>query len=283
MTTIYHALSAKIMSAPDDELVANMNNALMGEKSQSGRELYFNLNLAKASLSNYGHLVVYSCRERCGAWGMFGRNLIPSCIDLVEGVSTAEGDYVPLALMLARFMVERWGYQPPMHTSHGTLDITRASDLVQMWRQREVQLLNDITQRVKDSKGAKSDVWGQCTSDCLRLVECASLRMACEVMLKQGKELMVQLVSWLHISETPGETVSMLNADILTPKHLKMIPELIEKYGEKLFQEMETIIDSWGEGVSAMVGLTPIGMDDLGTSSYDVFLNGPNGALKSKL
>jgi acyl-CoA oxidase len=229
--------------------------------------------VAKALGSWTAQHIVLTCRERCGAQGMFSHNHIADYVAVGHSVITSEGDNEVIAIKAGQEMVLGRQYtSPPLSTP----DDAQRRPLDKQWwlalfRHREAVQQRETLARVNAElqRGAGPfDVWNAAINHCLALTKSHGLRLALECLLDaldrcrepQTRNVLAELAAVFALMEIERDAGWFLAHGVLSAQQFRELPTVLDDLYTRLAPRAPLLVDAFG--VPDRLLRTPIASPD---------------------
>ncbi|WP_428957327.1 acyl-CoA dehydrogenase [Streptomyces sp. cg35] len=227
------------------------------DSSSGGADLALERLIAvtKVSASQAAEHVVLTCRERCGAQGMFGRNRIADYIALGHLVITSEGDNDVIALKAAQQMVLGSQYAPPLAGPRPESRLAEPEFWIWCLRTHEARLYQQLTQHATtefEKDTGSFSLWNAVATDLLALARVHGLRMAAEELqcvlqeaAPRTRRMLQSVGAVFALQEISGDTGWYLTENILSAEEVRGIPPLIDDLCGELMASLDSLVDGY--------------------------------------
>ncbi|QXE32942.1 hypothetical protein KQY30_00160 [Streptomyces sp. GMY02] len=215
--------------------------------------------------------VIATCRERCGAQGIFSVNRIADYGSLLQGLVTAEGDNQVLLATTAGQMLaqrdDRPAPKPPGQDGRGLRHSALHTDLL---RYREESLLHTAREAMTDESGERTylEAWNGSMNSALAMARTRGVRVAVEsfraaaarARTSEVREALELLLALYGLTEIQRDSGWYLARGALTAPQVEAIPAEIDALCAQVLPHAETLID--GFRLSPDLLRAPIAADD---------------------
>jgi acyl-CoA oxidase len=215
--------------------------------------------VAKALGSWTAQDIVLTCRERCGAQGMFSHNHIADYVAVGHSVITSEGDNEVIAIKAGQEMVLGRQYTPPPLSAQ---EDTQRSPLEKQWWlalfcHREAVQLRETFARVNAElqRGAGPfDVWNAAINHCLALTKSHGSRLALECLLEaldhcrgpQTRELLAELAAVFALTDIQRDAGWFLAHGVVSARQVAELPVVLDDLYTRLAPRASLLVDAFG-------------------------------------
>jgi acyl-CoA oxidase len=214
--------------------------------------------------------LVATCRERCGAQGMFSVNRIADYVSLVQGLVTAEGDNQVLLATVAGQTVASSGTageeEPP--SAGPSRDLKSPGVLLGLLRHRERYLLRSTREAMADESLDRTyfSAWnansGAAMDAARTSAVCAALDCFSAALDDAGdsREMLGLLASLYGLTEIQAHSGWYLARGLLTPEQTEELPVMIGSLCPEILPHVPALIEAFN--LSAELLRAPIAADD---------------------
>lgn len=211
--------------------------------------------------------VVATCRERCGAQGMFSVNRIADYVSLLQGLVTAEGDnQVLLATAAGQLLAHDAGESMPAGPpqSADILDVSFQRDAVH-YRERG---LHAVAREAMVGEGPYLDAWNDAVNTALAMARARGAWTALECYRSaiveagtgEARTALQLLASLYGLTEIQRDAGWYLARGVLTASQVEGIPGALDRLCERIRPDAAAMIE--GFQLSPELLRAPIAADD---------------------
>jgi acyl-CoA oxidase len=213
--------------------------------------------------------VIATCRERCGAQGMFSVNRIADYGSLLQGLVTAEGDNQVLLATAAAQLLSQAETQAPSGAARQLSDLSDPAALVEALRHREAWLLRSTRAALDGSRDQSYfDSWNGAMNSGLAMARARGVRIALEAFVEASRSAEVpevrdalRLLAALYgISELQREAGCHVALGTLDSNQALALGASADAICAQLRQHVPVLID--GFALSPELLRAPIAHDD---------------------
>jgi acyl-CoA oxidase len=259
MTLLVNHAKREFTAAPGDDFPAELNHLVSITKALSTWEMTD---------------VVATCRERCGAQGIFSVNRIADYGSLLQGLVTAEGDSQVLLATTAGQIVAQYGdgdgAEPapaPDPTGRDLQDLTFFIDVV---RHREAVLLREAAAAMADDTGERTyfEAWNATINTALEMARARGVRTALECFAagigtledESARTALGLLAALYGLTELRRDAGWYLARGVLTAEQVERLPREADTLCARLQPCTDALIG--GFNLSPELLRAPIAADD---------------------
>lgn len=214
--------------------------------------------------------VIATCRERCGAQGMFSVNRIADYGSLLQGLVTAEGDnQVLLATTAGHLVAQHSESASAVPQSHGR-DITDPAFHLEMLRYREHVLRESVREAMADDSSGRTyfQAWNGCMNEALDMARTRGAWIALESFLSavadagtEAARTPLRLLASLYgLTEIRREAGWFLALGVITAEQAVGIPAAADSLCAMIRPHVTTLTD--GFQLSPRLLRAPIAAED---------------------
>ncbi|WP_133742387.1 acyl-CoA dehydrogenase family protein [Actinorugispora endophytica] len=250
-----------------------------GRDAGSG-EAKHELAITKAVASWAAQDAIATCRERCGAQGMFSRNRIATYVALAQGTVTAEGDNQVVLLDAAHEMLLGLAYTPPADAAPDMAapdSLRTPEQLARLFRHRERRLYDDARSLLADTRRSGADAfttWNTTSPRAAEFGRAHGVRRAVEEFAEavaraeheESRELLGSVLLRFALAEVSRDASWYLCEGVLSPDQVRGLPDLVAELDLRLLPHSEELVGAFG--VSNDLLGAPIASDDY-FAAYD--------------
>ncbi|MFF3616977.1 acyl-CoA dehydrogenase [Streptomyces sp. NPDC002580] len=217
--------------------------------------------------------VVATCRERCGAQGIFSVNRIADYGSLLQGLVTAEGDNQVLLATTAGQIIAQGqaeGEAPSEAPDPTGRDLRDTAFLLAALRHREQELLRAARASMADETRERTylDAWNDTMNTGLAMARVRGVRTALECFVEAAEEAETEpvrtalglLASLYALTEVQREAGWYLARGVFTADQVEELPQALDALCVLIQPHTETLIS--GFNLSPELLRAPIAADD---------------------
>lgn len=227
--------------------------------------------LTKALVSWSASHTIHTCREQCGAQGMFGVNRIADYVGYAQGVVTAEGDNQVLLGQVASWYMTRTQQPPEMSFESDRSRMADPRVLAALLAYREKALAEAAKERLRDrlkSHGTAFEAWNAAVMPATAAARLRGNRLALELMLEAAEDARTprvgaalnNLATLYGLQQVMGESGWLAARGLITAEDLESATQVIEDLCDDLLPDAALLAD--GFGVDNTILRAPIAEDD---------------------
>lgn len=282
MTLLLNHAKREFTAVPPDAVPAELNHLVSITKALSTWEMTD---------------VVATCRERCGAQGIFSANRIADYGSLLQGLVTAEGDNQVLLATTAGQIVAQYGddAEPAAAPDPSGRDLGDLTFQVAAVRHREAELLREAAASMADETGDRTyfEAWNDTVNTGLEMARTRGVRIALECLESavgtledESARTALGLLGALYgLAELRRDSGWYLARGVLTAEQVERLPREADALCARLRPYADALID--GFRLSPELLRAPIAADDYvsafqrrtGAFSPAGAAGGPSGAV----
>ncbi|MER5727689.1 acyl-CoA dehydrogenase [Streptomyces sp. NPDC002138] len=259
MTLLLNHAKREFVAAAPDAVPAELNHLISITKALSTWEMTE---------------VIATCRERCGAQGIFSVNRIADYGSLLQGLVTAEGDNQVLLATTAGQIIAQSGdlgdEEPSGAPDPRGRDLRDTAFLVAALRHRERELLRAGRASMADEsrEGTYLDAWNDTMNTGLTMARVRGVRTALECFTEaaegagteETRTALGLLASLYALTEVQRDAGWYLARGVLTAAQVEELPRALDALCVLILPHAETLIG--GFNLSPELLRAPIAADD---------------------
>jgi acyl-CoA oxidase len=240
----------------------------------------------KAAASYRVEKVIRTCRERCGAAGLFDENGFLPWWVANQGFVTAEGDNQIVLLKTAKQMAMGEGYEAPAadEASHREgLELSSVALHASLLREREVRKVTELREsfQARLAEGAPIfEAWNEHTNLAVELGEAHGVRLIHEEFVAaleraespEVREALTRVCALFGLEELAADPGWFLMEGLLSPSQAKAISKERERLCEAIVEDHEMLCDALAIPTSML--RAPIASDDYIEAYTEIALAG---------
>lgn len=215
--------------------------------------------------------VVATCRERCGAQGIFSVNRIADYGSLLQGLVTAEGDNQVLLATTAGQLLAQPDREPePAPVSPHGHDVRDPAFQTELLRHREHGLRRAARETMADEAPGRTyfDAWNDAMNTGLAMARVQGVRVAldsfraavADAHTGSAREALGLLAALYGLGEVQRDAGWYLARGLLTAEQVEEIPAAVDSLCGRIAPYVPVLID--GFGLSPQLLRAPIAADD---------------------
>ncbi|MET3982281.1 acyl-CoA dehydrogenase [Streptomyces sp. PvR034] len=232
--------------------------------------------------------VIATCRERCGAQGIFSVNRIADYGSLLQGLVTAEGDnQVLLATTAGQIIAQAGEPEPSAAPDPAGRDLGDTAFLLAALRHREQELLRAAHASMTDETAERTylEAWNATMNTGLGMARVRGVRTALECLVEategasteQARTALGLLASLYALTEVQRDAGWYLARGVLTAAQVEELPAALDALCVLILPHAETLIS--GFNLSPELLRAPIAADDyVAAFQHRTGAYGPAGA-----
>ncbi|SEG19674.1 acyl-CoA oxidase [Nonomuraea solani] len=211
--------------------------------------------VAKAVATWSASDVIHTCRERCGAQGMFSVNRIADYVGIAQGVVTAEGDNVVILTKAATHLMQR---SSGASSAPGQGDLLDPYYLLDLLAHRETSLRNDTSSRFGNRmvhEDTRFDAWNQVVNPVLDFARTHGARISLQWFLRDIETLsedasvrqaLRRLAVLYGLMEIHREAGWFLARGAVTASQVTSLPALIDQTCADILPDAVMLAEGFG-------------------------------------
>ncbi|WP_086932590.1 acyl-CoA dehydrogenase [Agarilytica rhodophyticola] len=216
-------------------------------------ELTSQINLTKALVTWEMTDVIISCRERCGAQGIFSVNRITEYISLLQGLVTAEGDnQVLIATVAAQLVNMEYTPGSQVYDNGDKYDSFTPESITGLIALREKNLIKEISEHRLSFNGTFFDEWNSISNDAIHLSKLWGYRVAIETMINwksesvESQNLIKALANLFGLYVIQKDIGWYIDSGKLSKNLLMSINKQMDGLCSELLPKVDEIIEAFG-------------------------------------
>ncbi|MDT0465766.1 acyl-CoA dehydrogenase family protein [Streptomyces gibsoniae] len=257
MTLLVNHAKREFTGAPQDSVPPEVNHLVSITKALSTWEMTE---------------VVATCRERCGAQGIFSANRIADYGSLLQGLVTAEGDNQVLLATTAGQIIAQSGdaEEPGTSPDPRGRDLRDPAFLVAALRHRERELLRAARAAMADDSQDRTyfEAWNGTINSALEMARVRGVRTALDCLIAAvdgaqnatARRALGLLAALYGVTEVRRDAGWFLARGALTAEQVEGLPRVADALCAELREYSDVLID--GFNLSPELLRAPISADD---------------------